>query len=272
MSGTLTISIVGVGAKEADGTTSLSGHIWYTVTDSAGTTTSFGFVPASSGSPFGAGKVVTTDNSNYMNGSVLSQSATLTDAQVQAALNYGNGLQALADYNGGKSDTPPTGLDSTLMSFNTTYNFTGGYNLTGGPYGDQGSFGNNCESFVNGMLSYVGQQTGTSISSIEALSLPEWQAGAASAILGGLNSQNGGSLATTTVSEAGVTTTVIGQNSAPDANGNRTLLSDTWTSSDGSSGADVYYSASNLKSTITNSDGSGSVITSKSLTHKCRFA
>ncbi len=146
-------------------------------------------------------------------------------------------------------------IDANLAGFNTNYSFFGGF------FGIQGVFGTNCISFVNGAFNYVSQQTGLTLDAkLFAFSLPEWQAGSARAILNGIQQQNGGETVITT-QRCGdfdeYSCTITGKYSAPDANGNRTLLSDTWTSSSGAFGNDVYLSQGNYTSTITNSDSSG---------------
>ncbi|MBP1314194.1 hypothetical protein [Herbaspirillum sp. 1130] len=261
MAGSITISVVAPGALESNGKNSIPGHIWYTVTDSNGHSRSFGFEPLSQGTPFGAGTVTETDGQTYLSGIVFAQSAPLTDAQVQAALTYGNSIENLAS---GKnlnslSAAGAQNIDTTLSSADTNYN------VLGGMFSVQGFFGNNCESFVDGMFDYVSRQTGTPLATnISAFSLPEWQAGSAAKILNGLEAQNGGQTITTT-EECGdndeYTCTITGHYSAADGNGNRTLLSDSWTSSDGSKGTDVYSAPGNFQSTVTHTDGSGAVTT-----------
>lgn len=267
MSGSITISIVAPGALESNGKTSIPGHIWYTVTDSAGNSRSFGFEPQTQGSPFGTGTVTELDGQTYKNGVVFAQSAPLTNDQVQAALTYGNSIESLAKYNADPVNqnlsqlavAGAANIDASLSNTNTNYNFLGGM------FGVQGVFGNNCASFVNGMVNYVGQKTGVQIDSkISAFAIPETQAGNAAKILNEITQQNSGQ--TNTVTEKcgdndEYTCTVTGVYSAPDANGNRTLLSDKWTSSDGSIGTDVYYAPGNYTSTVVHANNSGSVIT-----------
>jgi hypothetical protein len=249
MSGTLTINIVAPSTNEINTTNgqmsqSLPGHIWYTVTDSNGVSQSFGFDPMQKGSPFGQGNVATDDSSVYQ-GRYFAQSAPLTDAEVQAFINYGQTTEYLTEGTGA--------LDDPNISFNTNYNVLGGF------FGDQGIFGNNCESYVNGAFAYVSEQTGLELdSSIYAFSLPEWQAGNAAEILGGVSDQNGGSIVTSTGtygSNDEYTSTITGDYSAPDSSGNRTLFSDSWTESDGSHGTDVYSSTNNFTSTTVDPNG-----------------
>jgi hypothetical protein len=44
---TVTLNIAGRGTRLSDGGTSATGHMWYTVTDSAGNSASYGFSPDS---------------------------------------------------------------------------------------------------------------------------------------------------------------------------------------------------------------------------------
>jgi hypothetical protein len=253
MSGTLTINIAAPGTAEISGgkiSQSLPGHVWYTVTDNTGKTYSFGFDPVKQGSPFGIGQVVNDDSTVYQ-GRFFSQSASLTDAQVQALVTYGESTENIALANAGGIAGP---IDASVSGFNSTYN------VLGGALGIQGLTGNNCISYVNGALSYAKINSGQLMT---ALTLPEMDAGSAANILNALEKINGGDTISTT-EQCGnndeYSCTLTGHYSAPDANGNRTLLSDTWTGSDGSKGTDVYNSTNNFTSTTVNKDGSSSFV------------
>ncbi len=170
---------------------------------------------------------------------------------MQALIAYGENTEneALAD-----AGLPGGSVNSSLPEINTDYNVLGGF------FGVQGVFGNNCISYVNGALTYAGVNSGILM---QALSLPEWDAGTAASILNQLEAQNGGATITTTEvcgDSNQYTCTITGQYSALGANGTRTLLSDSWTSSDGSHGTDTYTSASSFTSTIYNQDKSSAFI------------
>ena len=48
---TLTINIADPETPESDGSTSTAGHMWYSVSDGLGNTTSYGFSPEKAGMP-----------------------------------------------------------------------------------------------------------------------------------------------------------------------------------------------------------------------------
>jgi hypothetical protein len=100
-------------------------------------------------------------------GRYFSQSAPITDAQVQALIDYGQSTQNSALSASGQA---AGAIDPSLSGFNPTYN------VLGGALGVQGLFGNNCISYVGGALNYAGITSG---SAFRALALPEWNAGAA---------------------------------------------------------------------------------------------
>jgi hypothetical protein len=254
MSGILTINIAAPGTAEIGPnggvTQSLPGHVWYTVTDSNGNSYRFGFDPISQGSPFGAGQVVNNDSTVYQS-RYFSQSAPLTDAQVQALITYGQSTQNQA-YTAATGYVEPT--DPSISGFNTTYN------VLGGSFGVQGLLGNNCISYVNGALSFAGVNSGQLMT---ALALPEWNAGSSANILDAIETQNGGATVTTTEScgnNDDYSCTITGRYSALNSEGSRTLLSDSWVGSDGSKGTDTYSSPNNFTSTVVNSDSSSSFV------------
>ncbi|MDO9012817.1 MAG: hypothetical protein Q7U78_13590, partial [Gallionella sp.] len=62
----LTVHIADAGNALSNGGTSDVGHMWFTLTDALGNEYSYGFSPRDSGDPWGAGKIHTDDDKNYI--------------------------------------------------------------------------------------------------------------------------------------------------------------------------------------------------------------
>jgi hypothetical protein len=93
---TLTVYIAAPGTPVTGEGNSSFGHMWYQLTSDSGTQSSFGFAPAPAyqGTPFAPGQVYTTDTTLYNNGNssglYYSQSVTISDAQYNTLLAFGN--------------------------------------------------------------------------------------------------------------------------------------------------------------------------------------
>jgi len=64
---TVTVHIAPSGNPLSDGTTSITGHMWFTLTDALGNERSYGFAPRGDGDPWGPGEVKLTDDRHYVN-------------------------------------------------------------------------------------------------------------------------------------------------------------------------------------------------------------
>ena len=62
----ITVHIADAGNALSNGGTSDVGHMWFTLTDALGNEYSYGFSPRDSGDPWGAGKIHTDDDKNYI--------------------------------------------------------------------------------------------------------------------------------------------------------------------------------------------------------------
>src|SRR5262245_39451434 len=84
----LTVSIAGPGTYLAEGGRSFPGHTWYTLTDNAGNTTSYGFAPIEHGSAWGQGQIYNNDNTNYLS-TTYSKTIDISDAQFEKLQSFG---------------------------------------------------------------------------------------------------------------------------------------------------------------------------------------
>jgi len=90
---TLTVDVTAPGVGLSNGGNSVAGHMWYTLTNDDGDTTSFGFEPLQEYSSNGPGTVEGTDNSTY-NSIQYSSSVTITQDQYNTLLNFGDNSQS----------------------------------------------------------------------------------------------------------------------------------------------------------------------------------
>ncbi|MBI5556778.1 MAG: hypothetical protein HY885_04010, partial [Deltaproteobacteria bacterium] len=87
---TVTINIAGSGTQLATGETSSTGHMWYSLDDGDGNTSSYGFAPdpAHEGWPLAPGEVHRNDDTNYQ-GRDTSVTIPISQAQYDAMKNFG---------------------------------------------------------------------------------------------------------------------------------------------------------------------------------------
>ncbi|MFM0047514.1 beta strand repeat-containing protein [Paraburkholderia sediminicola] len=85
---TLTVNIAAMGTILNTGKPSISGHMWYVVTDDSGVQHQYGFAPISEFSSNGPGKVYSDDNSTYGT-PAFTRSVTISDSQAQALEDFG---------------------------------------------------------------------------------------------------------------------------------------------------------------------------------------
>lgn len=106
----LTINISGIGSPLSDGGSSLTGHMWYSITDANGNTSSYGFAPAESGQAEGPGEVKYDDSSHYLV-KEYTQDIEITDYQYNTLKDYGT------DPNPYGFDTWYNGLSNSCVDF-----------------------------------------------------------------------------------------------------------------------------------------------------------
>ena len=108
---TLTVSIYGRGAPLSDGSSSMAGHMFYTVEDN-GVKSTYGFNPANPPSGYGPGHVTTDDASHYLGAPFFEKQIDVSDDRFRILKAFGD--QAVANP-GGLVD-----VDGTI--FNQHYN------------------------------------------------------------------------------------------------------------------------------------------------------
>src|SRR5262245_13227651 len=106
----LTVSIAGPGTYLDEGGRSLPGHTWYTLTDNAGNTTSYGFAPVEHGTFWGPGQISNNDNTNYLS-TTYSKTIDISDAQFEKLQSFGENP---AQYG---FDTTYFGLSNSCIDF-----------------------------------------------------------------------------------------------------------------------------------------------------------
>ena len=90
---TLTV-VTAHGGAESDGSTSLVGHMYYTLNDGNGNISSYGFAPQSEHSTSGPGKVFTNDNQNYSGLTYSTTTTSLAPAQYSTLQQFGQNPSA----------------------------------------------------------------------------------------------------------------------------------------------------------------------------------
>ena len=68
---------------------STPGHMWYSIGDSNGNKTSFGFEPATHNAPFGQGIVESGDNNYFQGTNIFSESIQITQAEYNTLQSFG---------------------------------------------------------------------------------------------------------------------------------------------------------------------------------------
>src|SRR5690242_5241337 len=87
---TLSVSIVAPGALKSDGSPSPFGHMWYSISDGNGNSTSYGFDPVVPNTPFGSGHVVGNDNSVFQTQDITTKTIQLTQSQYDTLQAFGS--------------------------------------------------------------------------------------------------------------------------------------------------------------------------------------
>ncbi|MBD2519906.1 hypothetical protein H6G93_34185, partial [Nostoc sp. FACHB-973] len=122
----VTINIAGRGTALASGGTSSVGHMWYSLRDNNGNTTSYGFAPDAQhhGSPFAPGQVYNNDNTNYLSRD-YSRTIEISQAQYDAMRNFGENPQ------GNGFSTYYNGINNSCIDFTWRALEIGGLNPSG---------------------------------------------------------------------------------------------------------------------------------------------
>jgi len=113
---TLTVKIAADGTVYTDPKdthNSVTGHMWYSLSDGS-LTESFGFAPAEEGSPFGDGKVYTTDDQYYRT-TYYSGEIVITEEKYNKLIAFGN--IAKLDGNPYDFDTYYNGLNNSCIDY-----------------------------------------------------------------------------------------------------------------------------------------------------------